>query len=537
MDQQFDLLVIGGGINGCGIARDAAMRGLKVCIVDKEDWGWGTSAKSSMLAHGGLRYLEQFELGLVHEALQDRELMFRQAPHLVRPLEFLYPLYPHIASRRTVRAGLLLYDVLSHGKSVPKRDYLRRDEVLHRVPGINPEDLKGGATYYDGQWRSVERFVAELALSARRHGAMCLNHTLVQRLAIEGDTLHGAVVQGQTPEACARLGSSEPVTIRAHATINAAGPWVDAVLDDVPEAPRLIRGTKGIHIVVPRFVDTALIIRAKDGRTFFILPWQQHCVIGTTDTDFEGDPGATRATPDEIAYLQDAARWYFPHAPVDEVLWTYAGVRPLVNQEGLTEGNVTRRHVLHDHAKEGARNLWSVQGGKLTTYRHLAEEAVTTVCRALDRKETRLRPTREGTLPGGPLTDWGLFREGAIETGVKDLGLPRPAAAHLVDTYGARWRAVADRGGEDRLQRIHRSVPDLWCQVHVAVQEEDAITLRDVMLRRTQMGLRRDGRPIVAKRVAARMGELLGWDRARIKQELDAYVEAVQVLGVPRPTD
>ncbi len=533
MTSAFDLLVIGGGINGAGIARDAAMRGLRVCLVEKEDWGWGTSAKSSMLAHGGLRYLEQFELGLVHEALQDRELMFQQAPHLVRPLEFLYPLYPHIASRRTVRAGLFLYDLLSHGKSVPGRDYLRRDAVLAKVPGLNPEELKGGATYYDGQWRSVERFVSELVTSARRHGATCLNHTAVTRLIFQDGAVVGCEAEALTPEAAAAGFGDGTCTIRAKAVINAAGPWVDQVLGTGTDSPRLIRGTKGIHIVVPRFVDTALIIRAKDGRTFFILPWRQHCVIGTTDTDYEGDPGDAQATQEEVEYLQESARFYFPEAPLHEVRWTYAGVRPLVNQEGLTESNVTRRHVLHDHTSDGARGLWSVQGGKLTTYRHLAEEAVTTVCRHLgDGERARQRPTRSGTLPGGPMVEWGAFRLAAIQTAMDDHGLARPSAEHLVDFYGARWAQVIEAGDDDSTRRIHPSVPDLWCQVHHAVADEQATCLRDVMLRRTQMGFASGGRPAVAKTVAHRMAELLGWSRGRTRDELRQYRNAVAVLAI-----
>ncbi len=533
------MLVIGGGINGAGIARDAARRGLSVCLVEKNDWGWGTSAKSSMLAHGGLRYLEQFELGLVHEALQDRELMFRHAPHLVHPLQFIYPLYPHIASRRTVRVGLWLYDVLSHGKSVPKRAYLRRQEVLRALPGINPIDLIGGASYYDGQWSSVERFVAELVMDAQRHGAVVLNHTSVRRLVITDGICVGAELEADpsVQEAVAALhdlgGAEGRLDVPAAAVVNAAGPWVDGILQQssVP-APRLIRATKGIHIVVPRFVEKALIIRAKDGRTFFILPWHEHCLVGTTDTDFEGDPGEAAATPDEIRYLQESARFYFPKAPLQKIRWTYAGVRPLVHEAGLTEGNVTRRHILHDHIDEGAAHLWSIQGGKLTTYRHLAEEVVNTVAKTLRRKDAKAPSTRDAPLPGAPSIRWSDYRDAAIEDAIR-AGASRPAAHHLIHTYGARWLEVLRSGDEDAMQEI-ADTGHYWCEVHNAVRYEGATTVADVMLRRTRAGLGDEGRIKAARLVAKRMASLLGWDHRRLRHEMRAYEDAIAPTQVPR---
>lgn len=539
-DTVFDLLVVGGGINGAGIARDAALRGLSVCLVERNDWGWGTSSKSSMLAHGGLRYLEQFELGLVHESLQEREHLLRQAPHLVRPLRFLYPLYPDVAARRTVRVGLWLYDLLSHGKSVPKRRFLKPAQALEEVPSLNPEGLKGGATYYDAQIRSVERLVAELVWDADRNGAVCRNHTAVTALQVEdrpapdGSTHRactGAVVQDR---------DGHTATVRARAVVNAAGPWVDDVLGPLGAGrPPKIRKTKGTHLVVPRFLDTALIVRAaSDGRTFFILPWKQHCLIGTTDTDYPGDPGQAAADPEDVQYLLDAARRYVPDAPLDALRFTTAGVRPLVNQEGLTESNVTRRHVLYDHGKEeGVHRLWSVQGGKITTYRSLAEEAVDRVCKTLGKQElAKVHPTRNGTLPGGPLVAWETFREEAVAAAVKDFGIPLGSAEHLVDTYGARWRKVlaASDADADR-KRIAKGHPHLWVEVLWAVEDEDARSLADVLLRRTDLGVAEGGLPEVAERVLGRMAEWLGWDEARRERERRDYQEQVAVLSVPEP--
>ncbi len=546
-ERRFDLLVIGGGINGAGIARDAAMRGLDVLLVDANDWGWATSSKSSMLAHGGLRYLELFEFGLVHEALQDRERMLRQAPHLVRPLKFLYPIYPHVAARRTVRVGLWLYDLLSHGKSVPKRRYYKREETLRLAPGLNPSGLRGGATYYDGQIRSVERLIAELVWDAKARGATCLNHTRVAELSIEANRTPEEDVVGTPHRRCtgAILESPDGKRVRVHArtTINAAGTWIDDVLGELAQdrAPK-VRKTKGIHVVVPRFCEVALIVKAaRDGRTFFILPWKEHCIIGTTDTDYRGDAGDAVARPDEVDYLLEEARRYFPDAPLemDDVRYTYAGVRALVNQEGLTESNVTRRHILYDHEKrDGVRGLMSLQGGKITTYRSLAEEAVTQVCLAHGRKGlAKLRPTRDGTLPGGPLLDWDDFRAGAMRVATQEMGITEASAAHLIDTYGARWRHVLEiEANPEAREPVSRRSPHLWCEVSYAVLEEDAQTVGDVMLRRTNLGLAADGNTRAANRVARWMAEYLDWDEARVAIELEAYRRESRVFRIHQRT-
>lgn len=361
-EQEFDLLIIGGGINGAGIAREASRQGLAVCLVEKEEYGGGTSSKSSMLAHGGLRYLEQFEFKLVHEALQDREELFREFPDMVRPIRFIYPVYPNTAARRTMRVGLWLYDLLSHGKSVPKRQYLKKRQVVELLPGINPDGLKGAGSYWDGQFLDVPELIRRLIAEAESNGAVCLEHTAVTELAMEGERCVGAVVD--------RNGT--PQVVKARQTINAAGPWVDSLLDTAKVGGELIRRTRGIHLVVPKFVESALIVRATDGRTFFVIPWMDYCLIGTTDTDEATDARYAQGTPVDIAYLQESVRFYFPDAPVDDVKWCYAGVRPLVNEPGLVESSVTRRHVL----RPVCDGLVAVQGGKLTTFPGLARDAV-----------------------------------------------------------------------------------------------------------------------------------------------------------------
>ena len=530
-ERTFDLLVVGGGINGAAIARDAALRGLSVCLVDKHDWGWATSAKSSKLAHGGLRYLELFEFGLVHEALQDRERFLRDAPHLVRPLRFLYPIYPHVAARRAVRAGLLLYDILSHGKSVPGRQYYGRAATLQIAPGLDAEGLAGGATFYDGQIQHVERLVAEMVLDARANGAVCLNHTPVLELVHEGDgaarRIAGARIQLPTG----------PATVRALAVVNATGCWVDETLGRLAQGkPPKVRKTKGIHVVVPGFTDIALLVKARrDGRTFFILPWQGKCVIGTTDTDYAGDAGDAAASAEDVAYLLDEAARYFPDAPLDRILYTYAGVRALVNEEGVTESNVTRRHILYEHGeRDGVAGLWSLQGGKITTARTLAEECVDRVCRHLGRADLAKRhPTRHRRYPGGPDGPWETFRSSAIAE-ARSKGLPESVAAHLVDTYGVRWGDVLACDPRDGARDpVPGGEGHVFAEASFAVREEDAATLADVLLRRTTLGLAADGNPVAARAVLAWLADLLGWDASRCDGEWDAYLREVRVLSVP----
>lgn len=436
LDRIFDLLVIGGGIHGAAIARDAALRGYAVCVVDKHDWGWATSAKSSRLAHGGLRYLEQGDLGLVHEALQDRERFFRQSPHLVRPLRFLYPIYPDVPGARLIRVGLWIYDRLSHGKSVPNHARLSRQAVLEHSPLLEPNDLRGAAVFWDGQFPYVERLVMEWLEEATRHGAVAIAHA-----ACTGFVETDGQVQGAT---VTQHGTTR--TIRARAIINAAGPWLDQVLASPPDAPT-IRLSKGVHIVVPRFVEDAYLIRSRrDGRAFFVLPHEDTCIIGTTDTAYHGDPGQAQASPEDVAYLQESTRRYFPKAPVHDIRYTYAGVRALVNQPGLPEGKVTRRHIVLDHATRGRAGLWSIQGGKITTSRSLAEAVVDAVQRWFGDKVRHA--TRQAQSLGG-VADWAGFHVSARAQLVADGWVPAEADA-LVDRWGGRASDVAALAGSGR---------------------------------------------------------------------------------------
>jgi glycerol-3-phosphate dehydrogenase len=363
---RYDVIIIGAGINGAGIARDGAMRGLKVLLIDKGEPGCATTSASTRLIHGGLRYLEHFEFGLVRESLRERETLLKIAPHLVKPLAITIPIYKQ--SKRgpwTIRAGMILYDLLSWGKSLPRHQMLSRAETLERWPGLNAEGLVASALYYDAQVEFPERLTLANVQSAQEFGAEVLTHTRVTGLTVTGVEFGDRFAE-------------------ASVVINAAGPWIDQVLERAPvKSPKLIGGTKGSHIVVPVFDGApanAIYLEARsDGRPIFIIPWNKLYLIGTTDVRFEGDPDEVRCEPWEIDYLLSETNLALPVAQLthESILQTYSGVRPLPYQSS------TRRHFIREHPQ--LPNLLSIVGGKLTTYRSLAEECVDLIFRKLGK--------------------------------------------------------------------------------------------------------------------------------------------------------
>lgn len=383
---EFDVIIIGAGINGAGIARDAAMRGLKVLLLDKGDIASGTSSASTRLIHGGLRYLEHFEFGLVRESLRERETLLRIAPHLVRPLAITIPIYTQSKrGRATIRAGMIAYDLLSWGKSLPRHRMLSRAETLQQSPGLNQEGLLGSSQYFDAQVEFAERLVVENALDARERGAEVVTYAPVTKLTADGAEF---LLDGAAHFA------------RGSVIVNAAGPWVDHLLERAPvESERLIGGTKGSHLVVAPFPGasrSAIYLEAQsDRRPFFIIPWNRNYLIGTTDVRFEDDPDQVRSEWWEIDYLLAETNRAFPDAGLtrEEILFTYSGVRPLPWTTNEDEQSITRRHFIREHPR--VNNLLSIVGGKLTTYRSLAEECVDLVFRKLGRQSPKCRTATE----------------------------------------------------------------------------------------------------------------------------------------------
>lgn len=516
----FDLIVVGAGVNGAGIARDAAMRGLSVLLIEKEDIGSGTTDSSTRLIHGGLRYLEYYEFGLVRESLREREILLHIAPHLVRPLGFLIPIYGDMKrGPGMIRLGMIAYDVLSYDKSLPRHQMLDREATLRREPGLDPDGLVGAAFYYDAQVPYPERLTVENALSARDHGAVVLTYAKVDRLLIEYDQVVGVhftdMLNGGEHEARGRL------------VVNAAGPWVDEVLRGIG-APRMIGGTKGTHIVVDPFPGApteALYVEARaDGRPYFIVPWNGRYLIGTTDTRYNDDLDRVFPTEDEIDYLISETNRVLPSAGLtrDDVLYAYAGVRPLPYKEEGSPGSITRSHIIYDHARHEPQlgGLISIIGGKITTYRSLAEETVDLVFEKLNRPAP---PCRTGRipLPGGNTRDWEAFAANFVATS----GLDEPVAKRLLRIYGTFAPTVRRLAGDDArlLAPLGPNSLAIGAEIPYAVRWELAQTLIDVFMRRAMVGWD----PDVGRDEIETAGEIardyLGWDDARVQREVADY--------------
>ncbi len=525
--EPFDVIVIGAGVNGTGIARDAALRGLRVLLLDKGDVASGTTSWSSRLIHGGLRYLEHREVGLVRESLRERERLLAIAPHLVKPLALLIPLYK--GAKRgplLVRLGMIAYDVLSYDKSLDRHRMLSADEAVARAPGLARPGLRGAAMYFDGQVEYAERLAVENAIAADAAGAAVITYARVDRLLREGGTVLGVAFSdelgGGTYEALAAV------------TINVAGPWVDRVLaggeppEDVARQARLIGGTKGSHIVVDPFPGAprdALYVEARrDGRPFFIIPWNGSYLIGTTDLRYTGDLDRVVASEEEIAYLLEETLANMPEAGLTRasVRFTYSGVRPLPFAADGKEGAITRRHVVTTHGSE-ADGLYSIVGGKLTTFRELAEQATDVVVKRLGRDVAK-SVTGERPLPGAMgegAEDFSAFRDRLLATS----DLAAKTVDHLLRVYGTRAAGVLAIAAteSDLAERFDEASGAIGAEVVFAARAEGAETLADILLRRTMVGLGPDvGRG--AARKAAEIGRRhLGWDAARADREVEGY--------------
>ncbi|MEX1158518.1 MAG: glycerol-3-phosphate dehydrogenase, partial [Thermomicrobiales bacterium] len=476
----FDVIVIGAGINGAGIARDAAMRGLDVLLLEKHDIGSGTTAASTRLIHGGLRYLEHAELGLVRESLRERETLLRIAPHLVRPLPFLLPIYNwHERGPKTIRAGMVAYDLFSARKRLPRHQMLSTAHTRSAAPGLAPQGLRGAARYYDAQVTFPERLALENALDAAAYGATIVTHAAVERVNIRERLVTSVDARSTIDDA--------RFTVHASTVVNATGPWADQLLTGIDSA-RLIGGTKGSHIVIERFQgapDDAVYSEAKeDGRPFFIIPWSGWLLIGTTDTPFDSDPGDARTTLADVDYLIRQTTAIFPSARLTRgsVRFAYAGVRPLPMAAGRAAGATTRRHFIRHHAPR-ASGLYSVIGGKLTTYRDLAEGVTDLICRRVGHGDSCR--TSEVTLPGFGDTTIGEGR--MLAAGVRPVAIER-----LTSIYGARVDGLSDLIETDATLSTPFGDDDttLSAEVVFAVEREFAGTIADVLLRRTMLGLR-----------------------------------------------
>jgi len=522
----FDAVVIGGGMAGAGVARDLALRGASVALFEKGDFASGTSSKSSKLIHGGLRYLELFDFRLVRESLREKKTLERLAPHLVRPLPFLVPVYR--GSRRgliTVRIGMWLYDLLTPGSERERSRVLRPVDALALEPSIRADDLRGAGYYFDDLLLFPERLCLENALSAARHGARVHNYCEVEAVTRGAGGIDGVRVRD--------LLTDRVHAVRASVVVNCAGPWVDrlrelAGVDDAGK--RVLRTTKGIHCMLPRMTDRAVYLSTADDRMIFVIPWREFSMVGTTDTDFDGDPDRLSATREEVEYLLDAVRPALPdpRVAVDRVVYTWAGVRPLAFEEGASASRVSRDHKVVVEGPDG--RFLSVTGTKLTCFRSLAEEVGDRVMRALGRRE----PSRTTALSLDGLDEAAGKVEARawmdVSPEMAATGLSRETLQILVETYGRAYPRVVDlaRKLPDGSARLCPQNPEIVAQLHHAVAEEMAVSLQDFLLRRTAIGQSACLGLDCYEAIGGRMGALAAWSSRRLSAELEAYRGAVE---------
>jgi len=522
----YDIVVIGGGINGAGIARDAALRGLRVLLLEKNDFGSGTSSWSSRLIHGGLRYLEFGEIPLVFESLHERRRLRLVAAHLVTKLRLNLPIYKNARrGKLIIRLGMFAYDLLSFGKKVPRHRMLSKDELLQEEPGLNAEGLLGGAQYYDAQVSFAERLVLENIIGAKEAGADVRNYSPVIGISVRQGTVRGLQFIDRA--------SGTEVEVSAGLVINAAGPWVDRVLATVNrEMPRFMGGTKGSHIIVGHFDGaprSAFYVEARvDSRPFFIIPWNDQYLIGTTDIRYEKSLDHIRASRAEVDYLLAETNRVFPNAGLgtDDINFAYAGVRPLPYRDKGPESAITRRHIIKVNRKI-AKGLISIIGGKLTTYRNLAEHAVDRLGKILRRKLPECR-TRDTLLPGA----WGMER--AREVLLASAILTEYGANRLLSIYGGRAVAITELAiAESPLQQTLDSDSHyLAAEIAFVIREEFATTLVDVVFRRTMIGLNADQGRSLYDAIASLAATEFGWSRQKLQEELRELIKYAESLRI-----
>jgi glycerol-3-phosphate dehydrogenase len=461
---QFDLLVIGGGINGCAIARDASLRGLKVALIEKDDFACGASGKSTKIIHGGIRYLEQFNLNLIYEALHERGTLLRTAPGMVWPLEFIIPVYkgdprPLIM----MRTGVFIYDMLAGRANIHCHRPLNKSELTLFEPSITPKGLRGGVMYCDAQMDDI-RLCLDNAISAFDAGCCVANK-------VEAENLIKKEGRAEGVEAKDAL-TGEKFAIRAQYVVNATGAWSNRLVwADEPHAAAITRPTKGIHLIYKKLpITRAMLFSArKDKRIFFAIPWRDYTLIGTTDTDFKGSPDEVYAERSDVEYLLDEIRRVFPDENISKegVITTYAGLRPLMNTQGIAPWKVSREHYI----KESGSGLISVVGGKYTTYRRLAQQLVDLVARKFEGRV--LKPCE--TAEHGP--------------------------------------SAPQKAGEG----------DLRSRIERAVKDEMANSLKDLLIRRLQLAMTPSRGLDVYEDAGRIMGELLGWSASQVEYEIQAY--------------
>jgi glycerol-3-phosphate dehydrogenase len=527
-EQRFDVIIIGGGITGAGVARDAALRGLSVALLERRDFASGTSSRSSKLIHGGLRYLQQGDVGLVREAATERYAVRKLAPHLARPVQMLVPASSR-ASYAKLSVGLWTYDRLAGVTEDERYRMLSKEETLALEPRLRAERIYGAGLYYE-YLTDDARLVLEVIKSAAALGVVIANYAAVDGFVIENDQVTGVEIRDQL--------TGDVLSARGSVVINAAGPWVDAVrlLSEPSDKPRL-RLTKGIHLGIRTErigLSRIVVMNARDKRGVFAIPRGAVTYLGTTDTDYPNPEDYPYITPDDVDYLLDAANRTFavdPPLVADDVVSAWAGLRPLLHQEGKKPSELSRK----DEIMVGTGGLISIAGGKLTTFRRMSERVVDMACerlQGLGQKPPQRRGTSEETLldSGDTGDDVAAF---AARLRARWPRLAGDVIERLVALYGSNAERLVDGIAADPVlaERFAPHLPVTRAEVEYSVRDEMALTLEDFMERRSRVLLwEPDNGLSVVDGVARTMAAALGWDAARVADEIARYRALVERL-------
>ena len=519
--EQFDILVIGGGVNGVGAALDAASRGLKVALIEAQDIAAGTSSRSSKLIHGGLRYLEQYDFRLVREALHERELMVSTlCPHLVKPVGFLFPLTEKFKERTYVGAGLALYDALrGFQRAMPWHKHLSQKQINEIAPSLRHDLVTGAIKYFDAQVDDA-RHTMSVARTAARHGAIIATQVSAESLIKEGKRVVGVNALD--------LASGKNIAIKAGATIMCAGVWSDQLHARFDLTPGYnVTMSKGAHIVVPGSAiksDAGIIVKTPIS-VLFLIPWGDKWIVGTTDTPYEGDRAEPCATREDVQYILDQAnRVLEPKLRADDIIGVYAGLRPLVaNNKSATTTKLSREHTVD----RPAAGFVSIAGGKYTTYRVMAKDVV-------DRAVIELRRlTQESVTEKLPLVgaDGYFALEQQKERIAQESGLDVATVAHLLNRHGSLISEILDLINEEPklLGKLDVNLPYIKAEIVYAASHEGARSVDDVISRRTRLSFEAVNHGLhLADEIATLISPILGWGSKERKESVAQYTELVE---------
>jgi glycerol-3-phosphate dehydrogenase len=524
-DQTFDLVVIGGGINGAATAREAALRGMKVALLDARDFASGTSSRSSKLIHGGLRYLEQFDFKLVHESRTERRLLQRMAPHLAHPLAFVLPIYrgdPYFPLK--IRVGLTIYDLLGNLGREDRHRMLSAAEAVRLLPALRPDGLRAAALYYDSETDDA-RLTIENVVDAAECGAVVANYMEIRALSISTNAYRRQVVSAEARDGL----TDRSYEVFGRFWVNATGPWVDHVRALLPgfDGTITVRLTKGTHLILSAVEpEHALFAAIPPGnRIFLLLPWQGHALLGTTDTDFDDDPATVRPDQADVEYLLGAVNRVLRRPlKLSDILGSFAGLRALAIEPGRSPSENTREYRFHE--EPAIKNFISICGGKLTTARALGEKLVDTIAARLGFSSPKAISSRERSLPGGETGPFVPFVRTASELAVREFHLPEAVARRIVETYGSRWRKVLEpiRRDPSLAELLPGSPALVTAEVAFALEHEMAMNVEDVLLRRSGLNwlascATREAAPVVAVLCARHFG----WSADRRDAALDDF--------------